>query len=226
MFTWDNYLRWSNNAEYLSILGNWIHVSYTDLIWLTFFVYCFWSMIKTNSLRYKFIYFLFTIILLSFWGFWGSFDGMIYLMLLTELLVILLFLIVFLSYNFFTEEETPTTTTFYWFYLGAFLIYALSVPFAFGARFSYRDFVYLYTLDTMAVELYIFYFFLFVYYPMITIYIATVLGLFSLLFICIYFTLKRVQQVISAEKKSVVIIRKQNLVKQAILRSQMQTFQR
>lgn len=226
MFTWENYLRWSNNREYLAALGSWIHIKYTDVFWMSLFLFCIWSLTKVNSLRYKFIYFLLTIILLSFWGYWASFDGMIFLMLLTELLVVMLFLLVFLSYNFFTESEVPSIKTFYLLYLGAFLLYSCSVPFAFGVKFSFHDFVYLYVLDIVAMELFFFFFFLFMFYPTITMYIATVLGLFSILFICIYFTVKRVQQTNQLEKKSVVVIRKQNFIKQALLKSQIQTFQR
>ena len=226
MFTLENYLRLSNNHEYLAALGNWIHVKYTDVFWLTLFVFCVWSLAKTTSLRYKFIYFLFIIATLSIWGYWAFFDGLIFMMLLTELLVILLFLLVFLSYNFYTEDEIPTLNSFYWWYFGAFLFYALTVPLSFGVKFSYYDFVYLFLLDIVPMELFFFFFFFFMYYPTLSVYIATLLGLFSLVFICIYFMLKRVQQSFNLEKKAVVIVRKQNFIKQALLKTQLQTFQK
>lgn len=148
------------------------------------------------------------------------------MMFLTELLVILLFLLVFLSYNFFTEEAIPDMGTFYILFVGSFLFYAFTVPFAFGIKFSYYDFVYLYCLDIVHAEYYFFFFFFFVYYPTVTVYVATLLGIFSILFICIYFSIKRVQQTSDAIRQSVSILRKQNFVRQALKKPQVQTFQR
>ena len=92
MFTWKNYLYWSNHREYLAAIGNWAYVNYTDVFWLSLFIFCFWSVIKINSLRYKFIYFLLIVALLGLWGYWACLDGLVLMMFLTELLVILLFL--------------------------------------------------------------------------------------------------------------------------------------
>lgn len=225
MFTWYNFLELSNDKEYLALLGSWIHVNYTDVFWLFLLIFCIWSTLKSNSLRYKFLYFLLITGLLSVWGYWASLDGMMLLFLLTELLIILLFLLVFLSYNFFTEEEMPNIKSFYYMYIVAMIIYALSVPFAFGQKFSYYDFVYLYCLDIMTSEWVYFYFFFFVIYPTITIYIGTLLGIFSILFICIYFTLKRLQQTFKLNVKKISILRKQNFKKQALTKIQLQTFQ-
>lgn len=226
MFTVRNYLRLTNHPAYLSTLGNWIHVRYWDVFWFSLLLFCMWSLIKISSLRYKFVYFLGVIWGLGCWGYWVNLDGMILMMFLTELLVILLFLLVFLSYNFFTEEEVPDMKTFYIFYLGAMFCYACSVPLAFWHDFQFNEYVYLDLLDVVSTELFFFFQFFFVLYPTITIYVATVLGIFSILFICIYFTVKRLQQYIRLRKKSVMILRKQNFIRQALCKNQIQTFQK
>lgn len=68
--------------------------------------------------------------------------------------------------------------------------------------------------------------FFFVLYPTITIYVATLLGVFSILFICIYFTVKRLQQATRLKKKNTMILRKQNFVRQALVKPQLTTFQK
>lgn len=226
MFTVKNYIKLTNHPSYLGTLGNWIHVRYWDVFWLSLLLFCIWFLIKVNSLRYKFVYFIGVIWGLGCWGYWVNLDGMVLMMFLTELLVILLFLLVFLSYNFFTEEEVPDMKIFYFFYLGALGCYALSVPLAFWYNFEFNEFAYLELLDVASTELFFFFQFFFVLYPTITIYVATLLGVFSILFICIYFTVKRLQQATCLKKKNTMILRKQNFVRQALVKPQLTTFQK
>lgn len=148
------------------------------------------------------------------------------MMLLTEFLVVLLFLLIFFSYNFFSEGTVNNNKLFYIFYSTCFFIYLLAVPNAYGVKFSYYDFVYIFPLDIISSDLFFLYYFFFLIYPTITIFIIMLMGLFSVVFICLYFTVKKIQQIVFFEKTKVTILRKQNLTKQVLLKNQIQTFQK
>jgi len=207
-------------------VSNLIYVNYLDILWLSGVCFCIWFLITSKSIRYKFCYFIFLILLTAVWGWWVDCDLFMIMMLLTEFLVVLLFLLIFFSYNFFSEGTVNNNKLFYIFYSTCFFIYLLAVPNAYGVKFSYYDFVYIFPLDIISSDLFFLYYFFFLIYPTITIFIIMLMGLFSVVFICLYFTVKKIQQIVFFEKTKVTILRKQNLTKQVLLKNQIQTFQK
>ena len=105
-----------------------LYINLFDLLLLTCFTFCVWSVARVTVFRVKFLYFIFLLALVSIWGVYYSFDAFIFLLLMAEFLILLLFLITALSFNFINSTRTLPTTLFYWFYGLTLLLYIGVVP--------------------------------------------------------------------------------------------------
>jgi hypothetical protein len=67
--------------------------------------------------------------------------------------------------------------------------------------------------------------FFFLDYSIIVFYLTLILSLISIFFICFYLSLKKTQSFSKKKKKLIHILRKQQMTKQALYKSQLRTFQ-
>jgi len=58
------------------------------------------NLILVSSIRVKFLYFFLLLFTSAYWGFLFSFDGIIFILLLTELTLILVFILLFFKLSF------------------------------------------------------------------------------------------------------------------------------
>lgn len=220
MFTYSQYLDF---IAHLSVL---MYVDYLELSLLSFFFFTLWFTITTQSFRYKFIYFLLFLGTVAAWGFWYSYDGVIFIMLLTEFLIVLLFLLVFLSFKFQTKNTIKNSKLFFFFYTVLLCIYILSLPFSTSKQFSTFNFLYAYTLDIVSGDLFLFFHFFFVEAPVVVVFVALTLGLISIFFVASYYCFRFLQQRRDKNINSVFILRKQLQAKQAYFRPHIRIFQK
>lgn len=148
------------------------------------------------------------------------------MMLLTEFLVIMLFLLVFLSFNINSEQPNFLPNLFFGFFCGALIIFFFTIPYISSKQFTSTDFIYLYVLDVVSRDLFMFFFYFFIETPLASIYIATILGLVSIFFVSVYFSFKYYAQKMSNSIQQYSILRKQNLVKQANYKTPIRIFQK
>jgi len=146
--------------------------------------------------------------------------------LMTEFLVILLFLLVFVSFKTTVTADRSHRAVFYIFMTTALIIFVSTIPLMSSQLFTVYDYVYIYALDVIGHDLFIFFFYLFVEVPTTICFLATILGLMSIFFIAVYFTLKHAQQKHFLKKKALSVLRKQHLNRQAVVKPSLQMFQR
>ena len=140
---------------------------------------------------------------------------MVLMMLTTEFLVILLFLLVFASFSINTKQTRVPRFFLGFFMLGAFGLFFFTLPYITSKEFTPYGFVYLYQLDVVSRDLFIYYYYFFVEEPFALIFLATILGLISVFFISVYFVLKLFQQKHVNTHRYYLIMRKQAFMKQA-----------
>ena len=196
-------------------LYSFTYIYYYDIIYSSLFLVTFWNIVINKTFRAKFIYFFLVLGLVGSWGFYYSFDGMIMLFIIAELLIILLFLLLYLTITFELAQTVKTSKLFILFYLFGVLIYfAPLYSNEFISLITYVN-VYQQLSDIISGDFFIFFYFFFLIFPQITIFIALLLGLFSVFFIFFYFTLKYSQQNLKIKQLNYLFIRKQQLIHQA-----------
>lgn len=176
----------------------------------------------TTNLRYKFIFFLLLLLFFAIWGFLYNLDGMMLILLITELTVFLLFLMTYTqlyhNYTFVSKKS------YNFMYVGIFLlllVWLIETPHSCLFYISYYN-----SLSTVvAADFFIIYYLLFDKLPLITTFLVLIIGLFSLFFILIYFNLKIIKAQHTKTLSSYHFLRKQNLVKQTNFKSNLYTFQ-
>lgn len=151
---------------------------------------------------------------------------MMMMLLLTELVVIVLFLLFFSSYTFFTQKLNIKKQFFFLFFTVTLIVFFGAVPYATSKYFHTNNFVYFSILDIIARDLFIYFYYFFIAAPFTTLLLATLLGLMSIFFIAMYFTLKHSAQNVIFKTKQYFILRKQNQFRQSAVRSGLKFFQR
>ena len=203
----------------------WLYVDFSDFILALLVAFSTWNLFTAVSFRYKIYYFLLNICLFSIWGFCGSFDGLVLMMLVTEFSVAIFFIFLFITAKF-KKEQTIISSKLLWAHIFAVIfLYLYSINLSFATYFYFFNNVYPYMHDIVAHDLAILYYFVLYYNPILTIHLSVILGLFSLFFICLFFTIKFVKQIISPKPKEIFTLRKQLLYYQTNFGVRIRTFQ-
>lgn len=184
------------------------------------------NLILVSSIRVKFLYFFLLLFTSAYWGFLFSFDGIIFILLLTELTLILVFILLFFKLSF---QLTNTRISNY-IILSFILVFNISFLSYFWVEYSLVYLAY-YTYTTFYVfiitsDFFIFFYSLFFTLPYITTMLGALLGLFSIFFILIFFILKMYSVKQKYFKKQLFLLRKQNVIHQSIQLTILQTFQK
>ncbi len=207
-----------------------MYINLFDLLLLTCFTFCIWSIIKITVFRVKFIYFIFLLALVSIWGIYYSFDAFIFLLLMAEFLILLLFLITALSFNFSSSTRTLPTVLFYLFYGFTLLVYILLVPHTVSLFLQSYHMIYHYIEENVHTDFFIFFYGFFIQYTPAIFYIALILSFFSIFFIWNYYTIRYTirerSQHTTKVSKVLELLRKQQLYKQVKTRIQIRMFKK
>lgn len=210
---------------FFSTLKTLLYLNSIDLLIFTGLLFNLWYVLSIYVFRKKFIYFLGFLLFLSIWGFYYSWDGWTCLLLLTELLVILLFLLVWITFTFSDRNNALLQR-----FKMPFFTLALSLYLALLGE-NYSNFYYTYQIlywfkhNILTSDFHVMFKFFFLDYPLIVFYLTLILSLISIFFICFYLSLKKTQSSTKKKKKLVHILRKQQMTKQALFKSQLRTFQ-
>ena len=207
-----------------------LYINLFDLLLLTCFTFCVWSVARVTVFRVKFLYFIFLLALVSIWGVYYSFDAFIFLLLMAEFLILLLFLITALSFNFINSTRTLPTTLFYWFYGLTLLLYIGIVPHTVNLFLQSYHMIYHYIEENVHTDFFIFFYGFFIQYTPAIFYIALILSFFSIFFIWNYYTIRytlRERANHTAKvSKTVELLRKQQPRKQTKVKVQVRMFKK
>lgn len=111
-------------------------------------------------------------------------------------------------------------------YITTLLIYFLSVIFSTSTFVQQKYFLYWFFWDTYTNDLFIYFYFFFIDYPLIIIYITLILSIFSLLFVWFYFIMRGLQLRRTENLLSLDILREQKLVSQFKYKPKLTTFKK
>lgn len=171
-------------------------------------------------------YFILNVVFFGIWGFLASFDGITLMMLTAELTVAVFFLFLFLTAKF--KKENINVSKILWiFHLILILTVNLCVIKENTSTFYFFfQNIYPYTQDIVAHDLIIIFMFVLYLNPIVTIYLSITLGLFSIFFICIYFTIRTLRQFTNKSKIEPLTLRQQVVFSQGKYRAKVCTFKR
>lgn len=203
----------------------WIfYVNISTLITLTLFNYIIVQLIYTQSFRYKLIYFYVMLLAVSVWSFYYSLEGFIFILLLAELLIVMLFSLIYLTLQFFTTKFSKNLN-----FLSLAIILIVYIYIGEATTFS------IYFIDNInyyfniqkivSDDFFIFFYFFFVNIPVSIYLLGVTLTLFSIFFIMFYFSCKNFKLHTIKKKKTILLLRKQNLFHQANTKTVYSTFQ-
>lgn len=209
-----------------TVFLQWLYVDFSDFILVFLISIATWNLFTAISFRYKIYYFLINICLFSIWGFSASFDGLVLMMLVTEFSVAVFFIFLFITAKF-KKEQSLISSKLLWFHIVlTIFFYLISIDLSISTFYYYFNNIYPYINDIVAHDLAIVYLFVLFFNPMITVHLSVILGLFSLFFICVFFTIKFLKQVVDNRPKEILALRKQLLYHQSNYGSRIRTFQK
>ena len=204
----------------------WLYIDFSDFFLALIISFATWNLFVAESFRYKIYYFLLNICLFSIWGFTGSFDGLVLMMLVTEFSVAIFFIFLFITAKF-KKEQNNISTKIIWFHIILTIsLYFYSIDLSFATFFYFFNNIYPYVNDIIAHDLAIIYLFVLFFNPIITIHLSVILGLFSLFFICMFFTFKFLKQFGYGRSQQTLTLRKQSLYLQSYYNVRIRTFQK
>jgi hypothetical protein len=189
----------------------------TYLLLIFFFITCkfLWS-----TFRNKLIYFLLGILSSSLWGFFCSLDGLVLILITTELTAILLLVM--------TYTKILTIITLHKSYKATALIYLPLIVF-FSTKpltlsYSFTSY-YCLVSEIIASDFFILYNILFTDFVQITLLLIIIISVFSIFFILLYFNLKLSKAESFSKNLQKFCLRKQTMQKQTKFNAKLSTFQ-
>ncbi len=215
---WQNFSYWETFSIANISYENWILYNLFGLILL--------KLMFTPIIYLKFLYFFILLILGSYWGFLYSFDGLIFILLLTEFTLLFIFLLIYTTV--LSRYTAVSLKRHHFFYMLIILNFIFFSNLGSGIEL-YLIKYYTYTTFTRYIvssDFFIFFYFFFYLHPQVIALIALLLGFFSIFFIFIFFLLKikSIQRI--KYKQQLFLLRKQNLVHQSSSKSTLRTFQK
>lgn len=146
-----------------------------------------------------------------------------FILILTELTLTFLFFIVMTQIN--TQINNQITSKFYIYYNLFMFLVSLLVLLDFDLLNSINSISYYNASFLIVTADYFFIYYFLVIYLDVVIYIALILGLFSIYFIFLYYHLQKIQNSAYKQTKTIYFVRKQNLLHQAIYQNYLRWFQ-
>lgn len=201
------------------------YMNFLEIVILTLLLFNFWNLFSSLFFRKKFIYFLGFLFSLSVLGFYYSWDGWLCIMILAELLIVLLFLLVWINFKFAQDAQFPLVIFKYFFFSSNLLIYFVNLNKDYAAFLYNYQVLYWFKSSTISSDFHTMFKFFFLDYPLTVIFLTLILSLISIFFIGFYYTLKKLQNQTKKKKKLLHILRKQQMTKQALFKSQIKMFQ-
>ena len=201
-----------------------LYINYLLLVFVFLFSFILLTTIYHTSFRYRIVNFYLFLLFCSIWGFYYSFEGFIFLLLLSELLIVLIFTLIYLTLQF-KIVRTLNLSWLVWVCLLFFSILCLVTSLGKQFNFTYENLFFLQGL-MVSDDFFIFFYFFFIKFPAITTITAFLLTIFSIFFILFYFSFKLITSAKVLLIKSLYLLRRQSLVHQACYRAGYQTFQR
>lgn len=204
----------------------WLYLDLSDFFLVFLISIAIWNLFTATSFRYKVYYFIINLCLFAIWGFSASFDGLVLMMLVTEFSVAIFFIFLFITAKF-KKEQCLISKKLIWIHLLiSIFLYFYSIDTSYSTFFFFFNNIYPYINDIVAHDLAIIYLFVLFFNPILTIHLSVILGLFSLFFICIFFTFKFLKQVQNTKSQDLLGLRKQLLYHQSNYGTRIRTFQK
>lgn len=194
------------------------------MIFILFFAFNFSQLLINTSFRYRIISFYIFLLLCSIWGFYYSFEGFIFILLLSELLIILIFTLIYLTLQF-SLASLIMSKKLVILLVSIFFLSCIFFSDLTGLLVVYEDLFDLRGL-LFSDDFFIFFYFFFINYPLITSLVAFLLTIFSIFFIVFYLSIKIISYQRATGKKLLYLLRRQSLVHQSRYRACYQTFQK
>ena len=188
-------------------------ISFSQILLFNSFIFSLMLMLLYQNMRIKFFFFLMQIMLSCIWGFFFNFDGILFLLVITELTLIIVFILLAQRVNIPQSINTTSVTLFciilllFNSYFFGYLI-TVSLP---ASSIKFFKFIVQYIVPS---DFFIFYIVLYGYIPLMVYLIAAVLGLFSIFFIFVFFIERSHFLSKNSENTSLFFIKKQQLNRQ------------
>lgn len=228
-WVWMDLLTWGDLSFikfYVPYLGLWNYCGWEQWLFFNLFCLLLYYFLSSTLLRVKIKLFFIFLALIVYWGFLYNFDGIMFLLLLTELMLILVILLVFLRLDLIYKTQVLSFKSFIWglgfaniyFFFSFFYIYHF-YSITFFNYYSAKEYI-------VASDFFSFFNFLFLDYSFLVVYIALLLGLFSIFFIFIFFILKFYSLILNKKRYACFFLRRQALIKQANYSISLRSFQK
>lgn len=199
-----------------------IYINFTIFFLAFFFNYVVYRLVLNQNFRMKLILFYLLLLIVSVWGFYYSLEGLVILLLLSELLIILLFTLIYLTLQFSGKNFIKSSLFLSILFLGFFFF---TFYYSNNVKTIIYNNVYLDSGLLVSDDFFIFFYYFFIEYTEITIICGLLLTVFSIFFILFYFSIKLKTWRNNNKSKNLYLLRKQQLIRQANLKTSYYTFQ-
>ena len=181
------------------------------LMWCFLGFFLLYTLLRSTSIRYKLFFFFLIIFFFISWGFWFNLDGVMLILLLTELMLVVVFYLVYTQlYCKVVALPIKYTLSPYFFIIVIMFVGSSQLGFSLSWTNFYNS-----VCSVVSSDFFLIYYFFYVQYPILLGFIVVLLGLFSIFFIFFYFNLKSLVALISDHKRSLYFLRKQNMLRQS-----------
>ena len=193
-----------------------------NLVYLSLFLIFLFILNKffnETNIRKKFFLFLVIFFIFIFIGLYYNLDGIIMLFIISELSVLLVFITMFSQLYSFSSKTSK---------INSFLFFLLLIL----MNYSFYDtniIKYINFYDIHVVNLNDFYYIYNYYFEKqiyVTVLIMFIITLYSIVFILLYFNIKKKYNIEESTNKQIFLLRKQNIIHQSNYSSQTRTFQK
>lgn len=163
------------------------------------------------NIRDKLLYFICVCYLFSIWGYCYGLDGLFLIFLITELTV---FLLLVMSYTYiYSNLSFFNKTPNYLVPLLLVLTFLLLPHYNLMFSLSFND-IHSYLYQIVSSDFFFIFYFLFNSNGLVTVLLTLIIGLYSLFFILVYFSLKSVKFSLFNRNLNLSLLRKQSILKQ------------
>lgn len=172
----------------------------------------------SSNVRRKFFLFIIILFLTTSISLYYNLDGIIMMFLVSELSVILIFITMFSQLYGYNKKTNKYSTIFIF-----FIVFILNLEYYSTKVINYNNF---YSFSAINInDFYYIYNFFFEKQIVVSIFVIFILTIYSIFFILLYFNFKKFQNYESSKNKSLVLLRKQNLIHQSNYNTKIRLFQ-
>ncbi len=193
-------------------------VSFLNISLMYLFLFLINKFLTIADIRRKF--FLFVVVLFTFViiGLYYNLDGIILMFLISELSVILIFITLYSQVYAYNKKNIKNFNNFFF-----FIIIIFNFQFYDIKLLNYNNYYSYFNINVN--DFYYLYNFFFEKHLLATTIIIFLLTIYSIFFILLYFNFKKIQNKDDEKKKSLTLLRKQNLIHQGNYNTKIRIFQ-